>query len=147
LNMRDPLGLNHRVGLKGFCSLQLFDGGGVFSALAYPFVILPFLFWIFTRSASLKPYFPQPILFVSLANLIAGNSILIYLSMLAAAKRYHFSLLPHALSVPGYWLLIAIAGYKGLWQLIKKPFYWEKTTHGISKFTSDEVLRASAQPR
>ena len=145
VNMRDPSGLIRRVGMKGFCSLQLFVGGGVFSALAYPFVIVPFLFWVFTRSGALSPYFPRPVLLVSLANLIAGNSILIYLSMLAAAKRYHFSLLPHALTVPAYWLLMAIAGYKGLWQLIKNPFYWEKTNHGISKFTSEEVLRASAQ--
>jgi glycosyltransferase XagB len=67
------------------------------------------------------------------------------LSMLAAAKRHHYKLLPHALTVPAYWLLMAIAGYKGLWQLATKPFYWEKTTHGISKFTSAEVHRASSE--
>jgi hypothetical protein len=28
------------------------------------------------------------------------------------------------------------AAYMGLYQLIVKPFYWEKTTHGLSKFNS-----------
>jgi hypothetical protein len=27
----------------------------------------------------------------------------------------------------------SIAAYKGLWQLFTKPFYWEKTTHGLTK--------------
>lgn len=145
VNMRDPIGLIQRVGLKGFCSLQLFVGASVFSALVYPLVILPFLVWIFVRTSALGPFFPPPVWIVSVANLIAGNSILIYLSMLAAAKRHHYSLFPHALTVPAYWLLMAVAGYKGLWQLVTKPFYWEKTTHGISKYTTEEVLRASSE--
>ena len=37
---------------------------------------------------------------------------------------------------------MSIASYKGLWQLVTKPFFWEKTTHGISKFTSTEILQA-----
>jgi hypothetical protein len=26
-----------------------------------------------------------------------------------------------------------VGAYKGLWQLLTKPFYWEKTTHGITR--------------
>jgi glycosyltransferase XagB len=51
--------------------------------------------------------------------------------------------LPYALTVPGYWLLQSVAAYKALWQLIKNPFYWEKTAHGISRFTSAEVAQAT----
>jgi cellulose synthase/poly-beta-1,6-N-acetylglucosamine synthase-like glycosyltransferase len=145
VNMRHPVELVRRVGLKGFCSLQLFVGASVFSALVFPFVVIPFLIWLFVRTSAFAAYFPAPVWFISVANLIAGNSILIYLSMLAAAKRNHFKLLPYALTAPVYWLLMSIAGYKGLWQLITKPFYWEKTTHGISKFTSAEVARASCE--
>jgi hypothetical protein len=82
---------------------------------------------------------------VSLGNLVIGNSCLIYLSMLAVAKRKHHSLVPQALTVPGYWVLQSIAAYKALWQLMRKPFYWEKTVHGISKFTDTEIANASSQ--
>ena len=41
------------------------------------------------------------------------------------------------------WALMSIAAYKGLWQLIHNPFYWEKTQHGISKYTADELAKAS----
>ncbi len=143
VNMRHPIELLRRVGFRGFCSLQLFIGGGILSALAYPFLVIPFLIWIFTRTAGLAPLFPPQVRVVTFLNLVVGNSFLVYLSMLAAAKRHHFALLPHALTVPAYWLLMSIAGYKGLWQLVTRPFYWEKTNHGISRFTA-EVLRDSA---
>jgi hypothetical protein len=31
----------------------------------------------------------------------------------------------------GYWVMISIAAYKALWQLVYRPFYWEKTEHGL----------------
>lgn len=145
VNMRDPVGLVHRVGLRGFLSLQLFIGGGIISGLAYPFMMIFFLLWIFTRTNALRSFFPGPVLVISAINLLVGNSFLIYLSMLAAAKRHHFSLVRYALTVPAYWVLMSIAAYKGLWQLIRRPFYWEKTVHGISKFTATEVLEAGSQ--
>lgn len=144
VNMRHPIALFKSVGFGGFCSLQLFVGGSIVAALAYPFMVLPFLVWVFSRTSHLNPFFPQPVLVISMLNLIVGNSCLIYLSMLAVAKRQNYKLLPHAPTVPGYWFLQSIAAYKGLWQLITRPFYWEKTVHGISKYTRDEIIRARA---
>ena len=60
------------------------------------------------------------------------------IDLVAAFKRDYFKLAPYALTVPFYWLLQSIAAYKGLWQLIRNPFYWEKTTHGISKHSEQE---------
>ena len=37
---------------------------------------------------------------------------------------------------PLYWIMHSIAAYKGLWQLIYKPFYWEKTNHGLTKVST-----------
>ena len=34
---------------------------------------------------------------------------------------------------PLYWVLISLAAWKGLWQLIWKPHYWEKTVHGLDE--------------
>ena len=138
VNMRSPVELQRRVGWRGFWSLQLFVGGGVFSALIYPFMMGQFLLWLLTRSPAIRVLFPDPVLLMATFNLVTGNSCLIYLSMLAAAKRHQFRLLPYALTVPLYWGLMSIAGYKGLWQLIRKPFYWEKTTHGITKYNPAE---------
>ena len=146
VNMRDPVDLYRRVGFRGFCSLQLFIGGGILSALAYPFLLVPLVLWLSTGAPALALFFPPEVRVVTFLNLVAANSFLIYLSMLAAAKRHHISLLPYALTVPAYWLLISVAGYKGLWQLITRPFYWEKTNHGISRFTAEMVRQAVQRP-
>ena len=38
--------------------------------------------------------------------------------------------MPYGLSYILYWALVSVAAYRGLWQLVFKPFYWEKTPHG-----------------
>jgi cellulose synthase/poly-beta-1,6-N-acetylglucosamine synthase-like glycosyltransferase len=142
VNMRHPLALLERVGWSGFFSFQLFIGGTILSGLIYPFLALPFVVWLITRTAQFHPFFPPAVLVVSVGNLVIGNSCLVYLSMLAVAKRKHHSLVPQALTVPGYWVLQSVAAYKALWQLVRRPFYWEKTVHGISKFTDAEIANA-----
>ncbi len=39
----------------------------------------------------------------------------------------------------GYWVLMSIAAYKALWQLLRNPFYWEKTQHGVSKQADQDM--------
>jgi hypothetical protein len=34
--------------------------------------------------------------------------------------------------LPVYWVLQSIAAWKGLYQLLTKPHYWEKTTHNLA---------------
>ena len=34
---------------------------------------------------------------------------------------------------PLYMILHSIASYRALWQLIVKPHFWEKTTHGLAQ--------------
>ena len=143
VNMRHPIQLFQRVGWRGFMSFQLFVGGSVLSGLVYPLLVIPFLVWLMTRTGAMAPFFPTPVLLISLANLVAGNSCLIYLSMLAVAKRRHSALLPYALTAPAYWFLQSVASYKALWQLMTNPFYWEKTTHGISKYIAADLKQAA----
>jgi len=145
VNMRHPLRLFRRVGLRGFCSLQLFIGGSIIAGLVQPWLLVPFLMWILTKTLAFDPLFPPAVLIVSVLNLTLGNACLIYVSMLAAAKRRYFWLVPVALMAPAYWMLQAVAAYKALWQLVTRPFYWEKTTHGISRFTKVEIARAEVQ--
>jgi hypothetical protein len=49
--------------------------------------------------------------------------------------------------VLGYWVLMSIAAYRGLWQLLRNPFYWEKTQHGVSKYTPVELARVRGAGR
>ncbi len=68
---------------------------------------------------------------VGSAVLLASNFLLIGIGAAAAVKRRYWDLVPYALFLPAYWVLISIGAWKGAWQLITKPFYWEKTRHGL----------------
>ena len=87
-----------------------------------------------TRSHVVEPLFPDAVLYVALANLLLGNFLGIYLNMIAIFLRRNYALMPYAVLNPFYWLLHSIAAYKAAWQLFTRPFYWEKTVHGISRF-------------
>ncbi|WP_371183165.1 glycosyltransferase family 2 protein [Xanthomonas sacchari] len=138
VHMRDPVQLYRSTGVRGFWGFQLFVGGTFFTALAAPLMWLSYGLWLAVGSTFFDPFFPPALLYLSLLNLLLGNGFLIYMTLVAAFKRDYFRLAPYALTVPLYWLLQSIAAYKGLWQLIRNPFYWEKTTHGISKHMAEE---------
>jgi hypothetical protein len=75
---------------------------------------------------------------------VAGNTLMIYVNMLAVFKRRFYELILFALVNPFYWLMHSIAAYKGLWQLIYKPFYWEKTNHGLTKMSHSSSAAVAA---
>jgi len=136
VHTRRPLHLLRTTGPLGFAGFVLFIGGTVLSALFNPIFWAMYLIWLVALAEGLDPVFPQLLLFLSLFNLLAGNGAFIYLSMLAPIRRGWLDLIPYSLTVFGYWVLISVAAYKGLWQLLHNPFYWEKTQHGLSRHTA-----------
>jgi glycosyltransferase XagB len=142
VHTRHPIALYRKVGHVGFWGFQFFIGGTCLAALSFPILLFCYLIWLLTRSNFMDPIFPPIVLYMSMFNLLLGNGILVYLFMLGAFKRGLYTILPFALTVPFYWGMMSMSGYKALYQLINKPFFWEKTTHGLSKFTASEVERA-----
>jgi len=65
--------------------------------------------------------------------LLLGNALFAYLAMLGPYRRGWIDLSPFALLAPIYWLLISAAAYRALWQLVRNPWHWEKTPHGVSQ--------------
>jgi cellulose synthase/poly-beta-1,6-N-acetylglucosamine synthase-like glycosyltransferase len=145
VHTRRPLHLLRTTGPLGFLGFIFFIGGTVLSGLFSPIFWALYLVWLVTLASGFDAVFPQSLLFLSLFNLLAGNGAFIYLSMLAPIRRGWLDLIPYSLTVLGYWVLISIAAYKGLWQLLRDPFYWEKTQHGISKFTAAELARVRSK--
>lgn len=81
--------------------------------------------------------FPPAIFFISAFNLIVGNFVFVYLNVVSTFRRGYYELGKYALLSPIYWVLMSFAAWRALWQLISKPFYWEKTTHGYSNPQSE----------
>ncbi|RMG29901.1 MAG: glycosyltransferase, partial [Gammaproteobacteria bacterium] len=141
VHMRRPLHLYRTLGHVGFWGFQFFIGGAVLSNLIAPWLFAVYGLWLATGTHLLDPVFPPLVLYISLFNLLLGNGLYVYLSMLSVFKRHLYRLIPYALTMPAYWLLMSIAAYKALWQLIHDPFYWEKTEHGLTSFDGDAGVR------
>ncbi len=132
---RHPLAMLRRIGLKNWLAFQLFVGGTPILFLVNPMVWSVFVYWLLTQSKVLDPFFPPLLIYIGLYNLLVGNFLGIYLNMIAVFRRRLFHLLIGAILNPAYWLAFhSVAAYKALWQLFSRPFYWEKTDHGISRF-------------
>ncbi len=141
---RNPIKSLSKLGLKSWLSYQFFIGGSIFTFLSTPLMWVMFLGWFITRASWLESLFPDWVLYMGLFNLLIGNALGIYLNLVAVFQRRYFDLLLYSLLNPVYWLLHSYASYMALWQLFTKPFYWEKTEHGLSKFTKSIVKAAAA---
>lgn len=142
VHTRRPLHLMRTIGPLGFLGFVFFIGGTVLSGLFNPLFWLLYVGWLIAAITGFEAVFPEPLLFLALFNLLAGNGALVFLNMLAPIRRGWLDLIPYSLTAFGYWVIISIAAYRGLWQLLSNPFYWEKTQHGVSKHVVRELAQA-----
>ena len=136
VHMRNPLRLIKKIGLRGFLGFNFFVGATPLTFLVYPILLIIFLAYVIFDISSIKLLFPDWVLFICIFNLMVGNILMIYVNMMAVFKRRFYELILFAIANPIYWLLHSAAAYMGLYQLVVKPFYWEKTNHGLSKVNS-----------
>ena len=134
---RHPIRMLKTLGFKKWISFQLFVTGTPFLFLSVPIVWSVFIYWLFTQTKIFDPFLPPLVVYWGLFNLLGGNFLGVYLNMIAVFRRRLHYLMPYSLLNPFYWLgFHSVAAYKALWQLFSKPFYWEKTQHGITKVKS-----------
>ena len=132
VHLRHPLVLVRTAGLRQTLAFALLIGGTPAAFLFTPPLYALFVLALLVPPELLSPYFPGWVLWVSVLNLLVGNGMMIYISMMGAFKRRRYDLVHWSLLNPAYWLLHAIASYKAVWQLVTRPHYWEKTVHGLS---------------
>jgi glycosyltransferase XagB len=142
VHTRRPLHLIRTAGPLGFLGFVFFVGGTVLAGLLNPLFWLIYGIWLAASAANIDVIFPQFLLLLCLFNLLAGNGAFTYLIMLAPIRRGWLELIPFSFTLFGYWVLISIAAYKALWQLMRHPFFWEKTQHGLSRHASAQNSEA-----
>lgn len=137
---RRPLALLKRIGLKNWLAYNGFIGGTVAIFLINPLMWLLFLVWVVFQPGWMGEWFQGWVWTLAIFSLIVGNAIAILLNVIGILRRRKWRLVPFALTNPLYWTMHSIAAYMGLWQLIRKPFYWEKTQHGLTTVDTDALL-------
>ncbi|MGQ9732993.1 MAG: glycosyltransferase [Candidatus Zipacnadales bacterium] len=129
--MRNPFTTLRALGFRGFWGFQMTVGGSIVCFLLNPIYWLMTAIWFLTQWHVISAIFPPLIYGLGLMCGFLGNFVFIYLSVIGSIQRGYYDLTKYALLTPVYWLLMSVGAYKGLFQLVTRPHYWEKTQHGL----------------
>ena len=131
VHSRQPARLLRDLGLWRCMGLHVLMGGILLSALVHP------LFYVVALThLAFGEFLSSPaagltwlLWWIAGVNLALGYVSSMALGALTVIARGQWSLVPHVLAMPLYWLLISFAAYRALWQLATDPYKWEKTAH------------------
>ena len=143
VRMRHPISLWKALGPYGFFSFQMVVGGTFFSFLINPLYWVMTLLWFLTKWGLIEQLFPGVVWLIGALGLYVGNFVFTYINVAGCLRREYYELVKYALLTPIYWALMSIAAWKGFLQLFYKPFYWEKTNHGLHKGTGPPLAQES----
>ncbi|MGO4916452.1 glycosyltransferase [Pseudogemmobacter sp. W21_MBD1_M6] len=130
VHMRSPRRLLADLGWWKFIGVQL-----LFLATLSQFVLAPLLwsFWLIPLGL------PHPFSGGETHGLLMALGLLFFctecvniaVGILAVRETKHRHLYPWIPLLYVYFHMGALASYKGIYELVTKPFYWDKTTHGL----------------
>jgi glycosyltransferase XagB len=131
VHMRDPALLLRQLGWARFLGVQVLFLGSISQALLVPMMwsLWAFAFGFDHPAAALVP---QTML-VSMALLFAVEGVSLAMTFRAMALRGQGIKPIWALSAYFYYPIAAFAAYKALFEVLFRPFYWDKTSHGHFK--------------
>ncbi|HAM96145.1 MAG: Glycosyl transferase, group 2 family protein [Candidatus Azambacteria bacterium GW2011_GWF2_46_32] len=143
VHTRNPLKAVREFGVCGFAVFIFFTGGtAVIHLMNIVFWTLS-IAWLFNWNF-IYAFFPPALHQIHVFTLIFGNAFFVLIHVLSALIEKRFLTALFALFIPLYWLLMAIACLKAIWQLIFKPHFWEKTMHFGEIKKQEEVKNGMA---
>ncbi len=131
VHMRHPGSLLRELGWRGFIGFQAMILGTPLTFLLNPVLWLVTTAWFLTAAGAIEAMFPTWVYYVGMLTMLSGNFTFAYLNMIALARRGEWDLMESAATSPLYWMLMSLAAWKGMLQLLTRPSHWEKTVHGL----------------
>jgi hypothetical protein len=130
VHMRDPGLLWRQLGPWRFAGVQV-----LFLGTLIQFLLAPLLwsFWIMLFgfghpiAVALPGWAATGVAGVFLISEVSGLAI----NIAALRAPEHRFLRGWTPTLHLYFPLAAVAAYKGCWEMVSSPFYWDKTAHGI----------------
>jgi len=148
VHTREPLNCVRALGPWKTLLMLCTVGGQVVSLLINPFCWMVGGAWLVYQWPLFDPNRPWSLVLVIAATaLLLSNFLFIVVHMLGAAQRGFTSLVPVAVLLPLYWLMLSVGAWRGFLQFFYAPFLWEKTQHGgtatkTGAATSDKAAAA-----
>jgi cellulose synthase/poly-beta-1,6-N-acetylglucosamine synthase-like glycosyltransferase len=135
VHMRHPVRLQAEIGWHGFLAIQSLLLGMIVSSLFHPFFFILAVYQLcINQTFSISPDWAQAFIMASCLVVFAMGYVVTLETGRRGLRRlkikgWYFSLL----TMPVYWLLISLAAWRAAWELLWKPYVWNKTEHGVAK--------------
>lgn len=144
VHMRHPRKLFNDLGLRGFVGYQAMILGTPLLPLINPFYWVIMIIWFMTKADWIQQLFPGIFYFLAAIQFIFGNFMFTYTNIIGMysvirdsnikkKRAMTYGIIKYAIMTPFYWVLMSVAAYKGLFQLLHNPYFWEKTFHGLDQ--------------
>jgi cellulose synthase/poly-beta-1,6-N-acetylglucosamine synthase-like glycosyltransferase len=130
VHMRSPLRLWRDLGTWGFAGFQVLFLTTILHLLSGP-VLLTLWLALLIPGHPLMDTLPAHLLWTLPAYLILCECVTVAICVLGLRRSTHRLAWPWVLTMHLYFPLAALAGLKALWELLARPFYWDKTAHGL----------------
>ncbi len=136
VHFRHPVRLHREIGTKAMLRLVNMTGGipitNAFNLLFW----FTMLAWISGRPTIVGMFFPPIPYYICLVLFLIGAPTSIFVGLIVTKALGKPHLWWAALLAPLYWILQSVASIKAIYQLIFRPFFWEKTVHGLTQPSS-----------
>ncbi|WP_235019413.1 glycosyltransferase [Tabrizicola flagellatus] len=130
VHMRAPRQLWRQLGPRGFLGFQVLFLGTIAQFLLAP-LLWSFLLLSFGVPHPLSAVLPTAAIWAIAGNFFLSEATNIFVGALGLSRTRHGLSLLWVLTLKVYYPLASLAAYKGLLELATRPFYWDKTTHGL----------------
>ncbi|MFT4013002.1 MAG: glycosyltransferase [Paracoccus sp. (in: a-proteobacteria)] len=147
VHMRDPLGLWRDLGTRRFLAMQVQIGVSVSQYLLAPVL---WSFWLLSLGL------PHPMREM-LEGHLGGHAIPALFTLFLASEFLnwaiaawtvrgagHRHLMPFVPTMHLYFPLGCLAAWKAIYEVVAKPFYWDKTQHGLFDQQAESTLPETA---
>ncbi len=145
---RRPLSLLRDLGITNFLAFEIYVGG---------MILTPPLHTLYMAAvsvrlvlASLEMPGADPWSYIEAFTLVIGYLSAIGLSIFGLIRLRRAHLIKYQILLPFYWAFMGLASFKAGYELIAKPYFWAKTTHGVSRLLplerSQDKATASSAP-
>lgn len=130
VHMRAPRQLWRQLGPRGFLGFQVLFLGTIAQFLLAP-LLWSFLVLTFAFPHPLSAVLPAAAIWIIAGTFFLSEAANIFIGALGLGRTSHGLSLLWVLTLKVYYPLASLAAYKGLLELATRPFYWDKTTHGL----------------
>jgi len=135
VHMRQPRRLLHDLRLPGFVTFHLVVGGNALAALVHPLFLAGLIHATLSGGEMWgdQNTTANALALIYGANIVIGYMTSALLGWIGLSRRGLSSTAWVLVLTPLHWILLSLAAWRALYQLMTAPYAWEKTEHGLAR--------------